>query len=148
MLYHYGELGPEEAAELEGHLEGCGSCRAAMEELRDVLGALPPHVPPQGEVLGAVRAVRERLEPRTRPLLRRLAPAVAAAAVAAMAVVVMLRGRPETVTETLRRPPEEYLMVAEANQELLENMELLETMDMLQDMELADMVGELEARSL
>ena len=40
MLYHYGELPPEEEERLEQHLEGCQECRRELEIQRHLAAAL------------------------------------------------------------------------------------------------------------
>src|SRR3989304_9495871 len=48
VLYYYGERGREESKELENPLEGCGSCRQFLADLRRLLPlTVKPDDPPQ-----------------------------------------------------------------------------------------------------
>ncbi len=47
LLFAYGELPDRDAAELEGHLEGCASCRAQLERLERARVALDWARPPR-----------------------------------------------------------------------------------------------------
>jgi predicted anti-sigma-YlaC factor YlaD len=98
--YLLGHLTTEEHVGLEAHLDGCAECRAELEELRPVAGALasadpahlgtPPQPPPDlaERVFAQVHDVR-RLERRRRMGLR--VGAGIAAAVIALSVAVVLR---------------------------------------------------------
>ncbi len=98
--YLLGHLTPEERVGLEAHLDGCADCRAELEELRPVAGALaaadpahlgtPPAPPPElgDRVFAQVRDAR-RFARRRRLALR--IGAGLAAAVVALAVVVATR---------------------------------------------------------
>jgi hypothetical protein len=100
--YLLGHLATEERVGLEAHLDGCAECRAELDELRPVSGALaaadPSHLgaPPEppadlaDRVFSRVRSAR-RMHHR-----RRWSVALAAAIVAAaVAVPVTLAVRPE-----------------------------------------------------
>lgn len=100
--YLLGHLAPEERVGLAAHLDGCAECRAELEELRPVAGALaeadpahlgtPPSPPPDlaERVFAHVRDVK-RLDRRRRFALR----AAAGIAAAAVAILVALILRPD-----------------------------------------------------
>jgi hypothetical protein len=100
--YLLGHLSPEERVGLEAHLDGCAECRAELEELRPVAGALaaadpahlgsPPAPPPElaDRVFAHVRDAR-RLE-RRRRLAVRLGAGIAAAVIALVVVVATRPG--------------------------------------------------------
>jgi ferric-dicitrate binding protein FerR (iron transport regulator) len=137
VLKHYGELGPDEAAELDAHLRACAACRAELAELEGTLGALPRDEPSRAQVNDAVRGVMGRIRKKERPAWKWLAPAAAAAA---CAVVLMLVFSGGPSREELPAP---YPVVAEADLELLANYELLTEMDVLEDMEIAEILEDL-----
>lgn len=66
ILYTYGEAGPELAAGVEAHLQGCASCRAELAALRAADGALAsfPAEPSRNTILTIMRAARASAESR------------------------------------------------------------------------------------
>lgn len=63
--YMEGALRPDDHLALEDHLRGCGACRRALEELRDVVeraGALGPIEPPR-DLWSGIAAVIEAPDP-------------------------------------------------------------------------------------
>src|SRR3989338_1013869 len=62
VLYYYGERGREESKELENHLEGCGSCRQFLADLRRLLPlTVKPDDPPQPFWENYSKEMQERL---------------------------------------------------------------------------------------
>ncbi len=85
LLFAYGELPDRDAAELEGHLEGCASCRAQLERLERARVAL-----------AWARFPRRHAA--------RWAAVGLAAAAAVLLAVVLFRARPEPLTLSLTLP--------------------------------------------
>jgi anti-sigma factor RsiW len=137
VLKHYGELGPDKAAELDAHLRACAACRAEQQELEATLGALPRDEPSRAQVNDAVRGVMGRIRKKERPAWRWLAPAAVAAACAVLLMLVFSGG------PSREELPAPYPVVAEADLELLANYELLTEMDVLEDMEIAEILEDL-----
>lgn len=87
-LHATGALPPERSAQVAAHLEGCASCRAAADEIAEIVGLLPEAVPPR-EPPAALRdrilaAARADLEREARPgILAWLRPRLGTLAVAA-----------------------------------------------------------------
>jgi ferric-dicitrate binding protein FerR (iron transport regulator) len=137
VLKHYGELGPDKAAELDAHLRACAACRAEQQELEATLGALPRDEPSRSQGNDAVRGVMGRIRKKERPAWRWLAPAAVAAACAVLLMLVFSGG------PSREELPAPYPVVAEADLELLANYELLTEMDVLEDMEIAEILEDL-----
>jgi len=102
--YALGNLGPEERAGLEAHLEGCAACRAESATLGDVARLLPladparfsepaPQLPPElaGRVAATIGGER-RAERRRRWRLGLTFGGAAAAVAVALALFVLPRG--------------------------------------------------------
>lgn len=66
ILYTYGEAGPELAAGVEAHLQGCASCRAELAALRAADGTLASFTaePSRNTILTIMRAARAAAETR------------------------------------------------------------------------------------
>ena len=105
-----GALSPPERARMAAHLDGCASCRQAVEESRAVLTALASGIPaPAPPDWGGYRAdLRARLQPPApRAWWARPRPAMIAAGVATIVLLVAVFGldrRPgelATVQETM-----------------------------------------------
>ncbi|HVY76996.1 MAG TPA: anti-sigma factor [Solirubrobacterales bacterium] len=103
--YALGQLGDEERAGLEAHLEGCASCRAEADALAAVARLLPhadparfdraPQPPPElGQRIAATIGAERRSRQRQRRLRfgLGLGGAAAAAAAAAMLAIFVLTG--------------------------------------------------------
>jgi anti-sigma factor RsiW len=138
--YLDGALPPERRAELEGHLAGCGVCRAERDRLAAGLAALatapaPPAASPGFEARFHTRLAQERSRPRTlRQRLARLrwpvlAPLAGAAALA-VAGGIFVRHRAEQ-SEMARHLG------------LLENYELVASLEGLADPEDVSVVTQL-----
>jgi anti-sigma factor RsiW len=94
-----GRLDPDEVVRLQAHLDGCATCRAALDELRRTARALPladparlnvAALPPSDladRILREVRHDQQRMRTRRR---RRVLGALAGAVAAAAAVVLLL----------------------------------------------------------
>ncbi len=100
--YALGQLGDDERAGVEAHLEGCADCRAELEELRSVARVMPladpgsfaePALPPPvlGKRIAATIASERRSASRGRRLRAGLAfgGVTAAAATAVLAIFVL-----------------------------------------------------------
>jgi anti-sigma-K factor RskA len=97
--YHLGALEPDEAAEIEKHLDLCPPCRQLADGDRAVTDALalavPQHTPPPRLRAGLMAAVRGERPPRRAWAWQRLFPsplaaALGAAAAASLALLVTL----------------------------------------------------------
>ncbi len=64
---HYGDLGAPERAAVEGHLGGCGACRAALEAVRETAASLDGWSVPAPSEMDWAR-FGARLEARVSPL--------------------------------------------------------------------------------
>lgn len=132
-LYHYGELAPAEHLAMERHLADCPACRAALEEVRTSLAA----VPRSGLQLSAAQKLRfaEQVMARTRRRIPRSASAWGALVAAGVAgLTIMLTTTNHGVLERSEIP-------TRTNLELVEQLELLQELTLLQDM---DLLQELE----
>jgi anti-sigma factor RsiW len=136
------ELAPAERAELETHLAGCPACRealAAERRLSSQLAALPAPVPPgdfearfwariaRGEAAGsggALAWIGGLLRPR------RLV-ALGGIAAAAVALVLVLRGQPETpdLEWQIAADPEAFELLQDPDLDIAEVADLLQKMD-------------------
>ncbi|HAH04990.1 MAG TPA: hypothetical protein DCM05_00470 [Elusimicrobia bacterium] len=81
VLFHAGELPPDEAAAFEKHLPSCPACREALEALRGASQAAAMVLPEPPKGLGALAAAAVLLQDRPRSL-RPLGFALAFAALA------------------------------------------------------------------
>jgi anti-sigma factor RsiW len=136
------ELAPAERAELETHLAGCPACREALagaRRLSSQLSALPAPVPPgdfearfwariaRGEAAGsggALAWIGGLLRPR------RLV-ALGGIAAAAVALVLVLRGQPETpdLEWQIAADPEAFELLQDPDLDIAEVADLLQKMD-------------------
>lgn len=103
--YFYGELGPAERERFEAHVDACGVCHAALDELRSIAHALDGRLridaPPGGEWTSFMdrldaRLDRESGEPGPRPAWVRygaFSPALKAAAMVALVTAAVFAGR-------------------------------------------------------
>jgi anti-sigma factor RsiW len=98
--YRDGEVGPEEAARIEAHLEGCDDCRRAadvIDAVRTHLKAISPPAPPEDLSTGVIRRIRSQsariLTLKTQ--LRLTAAAASVLLVATLAVVPLVIGTQE-----------------------------------------------------
>ncbi len=123
-----GRLPEERARAVDGHLVGCASCRADLEEERRldrVLDVVPPAEAPQGFVQGVLARTAGRL---ARARLVRWAATVAAAL---LITVFTIHARDDS-----RLTAEEEEIVAHLD--LLEDMPVVETADLVDDASAAD----------
>jgi len=147
VLYYYGECDRKDHLRVETHLEGCGSCRRFLEELRQLLPLTSkPDQPDEAFWHAYSREIRGKLaEVREKPswwneILTLFHPWPVPALATALILVVALT---LTFTKGLWRsqgtPPKELtlleiLPVAE-NLEFFEAMEILDAMDLLEAVE-------------
>jgi anti-sigma factor RsiW len=133
-------LPPPERARVAAHLDGCPSCRQAVEESRAVLTALASGIPaPAPPDWGRYRAdLRARLQPpASRAWSARSLPAMIAAGVATIVLLVAVfgldrrSGELATVEETMlgaRLPLLQQYRVVE-RLELLEDLDAIRQLD-------------------
>ena len=145
VLYYYGERGREESKELENHLEGCGSCRQFLADLRRLLPlTVKPDDPPQPFWENYSKEMQERLAAIAQRgrWWRDLAslfrpwpvPALATALVLILALTLTFGKR---IWRSQDLPPDEeavleILPMAE-NLDFFKAMDLLDSMDLLED---------------
>jgi predicted anti-sigma-YlaC factor YlaD len=88
ILFFYGEAGEDLAAEVEEHLEDCGSCRASLSALGLAAGRLSAQaVPSRAAELAVMTAARAQAS-RRRGFMFGWRPALFSGALAAMMVAV------------------------------------------------------------
>ncbi len=145
VLYHYGELGDTERAEVRAHTQDCEGCRRYLAEIGSLLPlTVQSDEPPQPFWDQYSREMRRKLAGAERQswwqtatvLLRSWAvPAMAAAAVVLIALTITIG---KDFFQPKEIPPEdqslmEVLPVAE-NLEFFSNMEILDSLDLLESM--------------
>lgn len=131
LLYHYGELQPEEKQALDMHLQGCDSCRNALQEIEGTLAVIP-----KSELkLSAARKqqLSERVIQRSRlsPLGLRPAWAIVVIALLVGALVLMRQGG-------VWGPPGSPATPMVADFEVVEQIEMLQTLDLLENLDLLE----------
>ncbi len=145
VLYYYGECGRKDRLRVETHLEGCGSCRRFLEELRQLLPLTSKLDEPDEAFWDAYsREIHGKLaEIREKPfwwnkLLTFIHPwPVPALATALILVVALTLTFTKGMWRSQGTPPEEMtlleiLPVAE-NLEFFKAMEVLDALDLLED---------------
>lgn len=61
ILYHYGELSPDKAKEVQAHLEGCAGCRGRLEMMKKASACVNESaIEPPKAVLDAVKAAARK----------------------------------------------------------------------------------------
>lgn len=139
-----GLAGPLQAG-VEGHLAGCGTCRAEAEALRELLrtaAAVPVPEPPapywataRGELARRLGLRQSPVSRRTRLLpLRPWALAGAAAALLLALAAAFLANRGTAPSAPAGPTPEEVALLRDL--EVVQDLELLEQADILQYYEL------------
>lgn len=134
VLYHFGELGKAEAADVATHVLSCAACRSELDELRMISApdALQARTPSQAEVNRAVQGVMEGIAPAWRPSLgRRLIPAYIAAAAAVLAVFLTIY-MPNIGGNA---PQDTQVAMAQADWEVLENLDVIGDIDVIVQMD-------------
>jgi hypothetical protein len=87
VLYHYGELGGTDIANVEEHIASCEHCRAELDSMRVMLSGIQPVSPQPFAVARSVNRVKSRIrQGRNRGWMARLVPAAITAAIAILAV--------------------------------------------------------------
>lgn len=134
VAYVRDELPPPEAERLEEHLEGCAACRAAVAEVRHILGVLRV-APPPVNWAGYGAEVRARLQARRGPVIPsrgwRPVPLALAAGLAAVALVTGLQLAPERGNGDLAM----LEPVIAHRLPLLEEYRIVERLDLLEDLD-------------
>jgi anti-sigma factor RsiW len=133
VLYHFGELGKAEAAEVAAHVLSCASCRSELDLLRDISapGMLPARTPSHAEVQRAVQGVMEGISPARRRLGRRLIPAYIAVAAAVLAIFLTMY-MPNIGGNT---PQDTQMAMAQPDWEVLENLDVIGDIDVIVQMD-------------
>jgi anti-sigma factor RsiW len=143
-LYHYGELEPEEAAEVEAHLAGCKGCAAELDDIRAALSLITPDTPTGFEAARVRTRVLSRISARRKNPLLRFAPAFAGAALIAItALIFNYRGifMPPVAPPAVQ--PNVTAVVATADLDMMENYDLVANLDLLEDMDTVETMEEL-----
>jgi len=88
-LYHFGELGADEAAFVREHVDGCPACRAELNAIEGMLGGISRHEPSQFAVSRSVNRVKARIaRPSVAAMVMRFVPVALAASIAVLAVAI------------------------------------------------------------
>ena len=134
-LYHYQELTAAESQSLEQHLAECSTCRAALDELRRSLAAVPS---PKLRISAAQKQqfteqITARIGQRKRTSLPNWGTAFAVASVLGLMVLILQPG-----SQSVVQPPP---AAALADLEVLEQFDLLKDLELLRDLELLEEFG-------
>ena len=130
--YVKGELPAAERARVAAHLEGCDRCRAALADVRAVLGALAPAPVAAEPHWGRYRAeLRARLDARARAprWWQRPLPIAVSAGLAAALVLFALQPAPVQPPATNLAQIEETALGARLD--MLEHSDVVARLDML-----------------
>lgn len=140
-LYRFGELDAGEMDMVREHIASCASCGAELAGIDRVLAAAPPVPPTHAESMAATGRVMARITAR-RGLLPRLAPAFAALALIVGLIAVYATGR--FTTAPVHTPaPQESMVAASNDAEMLENMDVLNNMDVLEEYDTLENIEQL-----
>lgn len=143
-LYHYGELDPARAAEVEAHLAGCAGCAAELAEIRAALSLITPDVPTGFEAARLRARVLSSISARRKNPLLRFVPAFAGAAlIAVIALIFNYRGLFAPPVAPPMVQPNTAAVVATADIDMMENYDLVANLDLLEDMDAVEGMGEL-----
>jgi anti-sigma factor RsiW len=136
LPYVKGELAPAERARVAAHLDGCDRCRAAVTDVRAVLGALVPAPVPSDPHWGRYRAeLRARLATRSRAprWWQRPLPIAVSAGLAAALLLLTLRPAPVEPPATNLTQIEETALGARLD--MLRHYDVVARLDMLDALE-------------
>jgi anti-sigma factor RsiW len=154
-----GELTPQEAAELQRHLEACPECRREKALHSEAMGMLDVYAVPEvsqgftASLLGKIRSGRQPAKPRSRTgifMRRALVSGIAACLVlfAGWAAYQHFSDDDRVTSDPVpvagyTIPDEDIIRDLEVyeNLDLLENFELLDDLDVLQEMDESALPG-------
>jgi anti-sigma factor RsiW len=126
-LYFYDELDHWQAEDVARHAEGCPSCKAYLEDLREITATIDLAEPSRYESLRAANAVMARIKHRN--VGRKLIPAFATAGALAVGLLFFY-GQP---ANNHVQPATQ--MVAQADWDLIENYDVLGDLDTIEGMD-------------
>jgi anti-sigma factor RsiW len=136
------ELAPDERARVAAHLAACEPCRAAVAEVRHILGALAAAPAPLEPRWARYRAeLRARIDADTRPprWWRRSMPVAVSAALAAAVLLFVLRPAPVDQRPVDLAALEETTIGARLDMlehyDVVQRLELLEEMDVIRQLD-------------
>lgn len=136
ILYHYNELDPDDRQQIEKHLEHCVDCRAALEQIKTSLAA----VPTVRLELDVAEKQRFSAQVVTKMVARRRwAKPVWGSALAASGALVLAF----ILMPGVQKQPKNISTPALAELEMLEQLDLLQDFDVLQDFELLETLEDL-----
>jgi len=138
VLYHYGELGPEDTARVESHMASCASCREELASIASTLAHVPTVHPMEWESAKAVHNVMDSVRPSKRIWTSRLVPAYIAAAAAVVAVVLSVY----SPTLVAMLPTQTETALAQADWEVVENYEVVKDLDVIEVLDNLDSFGD------
>ena len=139
VLYHYGELGPQETADVAAHLKSCPACAGELGEISGLLAAVPEYIPTQFETARAVKGVMDRISVgNVTRWTGRLLPAYIAAAATVAAIVLSV-----SVPRLIDRAPQENQVLAQSDWEVLENYDVIKDYEVIEQMDNIDNLEQL-----
>ena len=139
VLYHYGELGPQEAGRVVAHLKSCPACTKELDEISETLAAVPEYTPTQFETARAVKGVMYSISTvKVGRWASRLLPAYIAAAATIAAIALSV-----SVPKFIDRAPQENQVLAQSDWEVVENYDVIKDYDVIEQMDNIDNLEQL-----